>query len=48
MLVFGDIVPTGPMRFVTGTEAICGLALITWSASFTFLVMQRSRGFSSD
>ena len=38
-LGFGDIVPVGPIRFVTGTEALCGLTFITWSASFTFLEM---------
>lgn len=41
---FGDIVPTGAIRFVTGTEALTGLVLITWSASFTFLEMQRYWG----
>jgi len=38
---FGDIVPHGPMRFLTGLEGLLGLLLITWSASFTFLEMQR-------
>ena len=41
-LGFGDIVPTGPIRFMTGTEAIAGLTLITWSASYTFLFMQKT------
>ena len=41
-LGFGDIVPSGAIRFMTGTEAIAGLTFITWSASFTFLVMLRS------
>lgn len=36
---FGDIFPLGPMRFLTGTEAISGLTFITWSASFTFMEM---------
>lgn len=40
-LGFGDLVPLGPIRFMTGTEAVTGLVLITWSASFTFLEMQR-------
>jgi hypothetical protein len=31
----------GPIRFLIGTEAITGLLLITWSASFTFLEMER-------
>jgi hypothetical protein len=38
---FGDIVPSGPIRFMTGMEALTGLVMITWSASFTFLEMQR-------
>ena len=38
---FGDIVPVGPMRFMTGMEGLTGLVMITWSASFTFLSMQR-------
>ncbi len=41
---FGDIVPLGPIRVISGTESVCGLALITWSASFTFLEMQRYWG----
>jgi Ion channel len=40
-LGFGDLVPTGAIRFMTGTEALTGFLLITWSASFTFLEMQR-------
>ena len=31
----------GPIRFLNGTEALTGLVLITWSASFTFLEMER-------
>jgi hypothetical protein len=38
---FGDLVPEGPIRFMTGMEALTGLVMITWSASFTFLEMQR-------
>jgi len=40
-LGFGDLVPRGAIRFLTGTEAITGFLLISWSASFTFLEMQR-------
>ena len=36
---FGDIVPQGAIRFVTGTEAIAGLTFITWSASYTLMEM---------
>jgi len=37
----GNVYLTGPIRFLVGTEALCGLVLITWSASFTYLEMQR-------
>lgn len=40
-LGYGDLVPHGPMRLLAGTEALVGLMLITWSASFTFLQMDR-------
>lgn len=40
-LGFGDLVPLGPMRFLTAIEALAGLILLGWSASFTFLEMQR-------
>lgn len=36
---YGDIVPTGSLRFLAGMEAITGLSLITWSASFMFMEM---------
>lgn len=38
---FGDVIPAGPVRFLAGTEALCGFVLITWSASFTYLEMNR-------
>jgi hypothetical protein len=38
---FGDLIPLGPIRFLSGMEALTGLVMITWSASFTFLEMQR-------
>jgi len=38
---FGDMVPVGAVRMISSTEAMAGLALITWSASFTFLQMER-------
>jgi len=41
-LGFGDIVPTGTLRFMTGTEALAGLTFITWSASYTFLEMLKT------
>jgi Ion channel len=38
----GDLFPTGPIRLVAGLEALTGFVLIGWSASFTYLSMQRS------
>jgi len=38
---FGDIAPLGPLRILSGTEALVGLSLITWSASLSFLELQR-------
>lgn len=38
---FGDLVPEGPIRMIASAEALTGLALITWSASFSYLQMQR-------
>lgn len=40
-LGMGDIQPEGPLRFVAGLEALTGLVLITWTASFLFLEMQK-------
>jgi hypothetical protein len=40
-LGLGDVVPVGPVRFMTGTEALTGFVLIAWSASFTFVEMER-------
>ena len=39
---FGDIVPIGPIRTMTGTEGITGLVLITWSASFALMEMLKN------
>ena len=47
-LGFGDIVPIGPIRFMTGTEALSGLTFITWSASFTFLEMLKTWNHADD
>ena len=40
-LGLGDVYPMGHIRFLTGVEALNGLLLIAWSASFTFLAMRR-------
>ena len=44
-LGFGDIVPSDSIRFVTGIEALVGLVLITWTASFLYLEMTRNWDF---
>ena len=38
---YGDMIPVGPVRFLAGSESLVGLVLITWSASFTYLEMDR-------
>jgi Ion channel len=40
-LGFGDIEPTGDIRFLASLEALTGLVLIAWTASFVFLEMQK-------
>jgi hypothetical protein len=40
-LGYGDIVPTGHLRLLAGFEALNGLLLIGWSASYTYIAMQR-------
>lgn len=40
-LGFGDAVPVGAIRFLAGLESLTGFVMITWSASYTFLEMQR-------
>ncbi|WP_051277848.1 ion channel [Solimonas flava] len=38
---YGDLAPRGPLRLVLGSEALTGFVLLTWSASYTYLEMQR-------
>jgi len=40
-LGYGDLVPAGPLRFMAGMEALTGLVLIGWTASFMYLQMRR-------
>ena len=40
-LGLGDIYPSGSLRLVTGTEALTGLLMISWTASFSYLEMRR-------
>lgn len=35
-LGFGDLTPSGSMRLITGVEALNGLLLIGWTASYTY------------
>lgn len=38
-LGFGDVVPTGPIRFLAGIESLVGLVMIGWTASFLYVEM---------
>lgn len=40
-LGYGDVVPHGPLRLLAGIEALNGLLLIGWSASFIFVAMEK-------
>ena len=39
-LGFGDITPSGHLRFMTAIETLTGLIMIAWTASFIFMQMQ--------
>ena len=41
---FGDIAPTGHIRFTSSMESLIGLILIAWSASYLLFVMQKLWG----
>ncbi len=38
---YGDVVPTGLLRDVAALQSLVGLLLIAWSASFSYLLMER-------
>ena len=40
-LGFGDVTPVGHIRLLVGVEALNGLLLVAWSASYTYLSMER-------
>lgn len=40
-LGLGDVYPLGMVRLITGVEALNGLLLIAWTASFTYLSMEK-------
>jgi hypothetical protein len=41
---WGDLAASGHVRFLAGTEALVGFMMITWSASFSYLIMERTWG----
>jgi len=43
-LGFGDLVPHGHLRHLTGVETLNGLLLIGWTASFLYVAMERFWG----
>ena len=47
-LGFGDLTPKGPVRLMVGIEALNGLLLIGWSASYTYFAMEQFWGASSE
>ena len=40
-LGIGDLVPTGAVRLISGIEALNGLVMVGWTASLTYLYMER-------
>lgn len=40
-LGYGDVVPVGDLRLLGGIEALNGLLLIGWSASYLYIAMER-------
>ena len=42
-LGYGDLVPVGPLRVMSGVEALLGLVLVAWTASYLFIVMHENR-----
>lgn len=41
---YGDVIPLGPMRHVAGLEALTGLMMIAWTASFSVFQMEHNWG----
>ena len=40
-LGIGDLYPTGAMRIISGIEALNGLVMVGWTASMTYLYMEK-------
>ena len=47
-LGYGDVLPHGDLRLLAGLEALNGMLLIGWTASYTFLSMERFWGREPD
>lgn len=47
-LGIGDVFPKGGMRLLAGVQALNGLLLVAWSASFTYFDMERIRRAESN
>jgi voltage-gated potassium channel Kch len=47
-LGYGDVVPQGALRALAGVEALNGLLLIGWTASYTYVAMQHFWGDGAD
>jgi hypothetical protein len=47
-LGYGDVLPHGDLRLLAGLEALNGMLLIGWTASYTFLSMERYWGRGPD
>jgi hypothetical protein len=47
-LGFEQVTPIGAIRLLVGIEALVGLVLVAWSASFTYLQMSRYWGEHPD
>jgi hypothetical protein len=47
-LGYGDVLPHGDLRLLAGLEALNGMLLIGWTASYTFLSMERFWGRGPD
>jgi len=40
-LGYGDVVPSGAIKMLAGTEALAGLLLIGWTAAYLYISMER-------
>lgn len=47
-LGFGDVYPLGELRLIAGVEAVTGLLMIGWSASYTYLAMSELWGLHAE